>query len=157
MKRPARIAGLGVKSGIDEDMFVTAFLGLLDTRTGIINYVNAGHPWPHILRASGELVPIVGKSDMPLGLHIAAVFHGHAVTLWPGDLIFVFSDGIIEATDESGMLYGHARLQAQLRAARSNVTPAQLVRAVTESVQAFTGAAPKSDDVTALALRWLPA
>jgi serine phosphatase RsbU (regulator of sigma subunit) len=140
-----------------EDMFVTAFLGLLDTRTGVVSYVNAGHPLPHILRASGELVPIAGKSDMPLGLHSAAVFHGHAVTLRPGDLIFAFSDGIIEATDESGMLYGHARLQAQLRSAGSNVTPAELVRAITESVQTFTGAAPKSDDVTALALRWLPA
>jgi sigma-B regulation protein RsbU (phosphoserine phosphatase) len=140
-----------------EDMFVTVFLGLLDTRTGVVNHVNAGHPSPHILRASGELVPIVGKSDLPLGLHNAAVFHGHAVTLRPGDLIFAFSDGIIEATNERGVLYGHARLQAQLRAAGSNVTPAELVRAVTESVQTFTGAAPKSDDVTALALRWLPA
>jgi serine phosphatase RsbU (regulator of sigma subunit) len=155
--RIAEIVNRELCQNNDEDMFVTAFLGLLDTRTGIVNYVNAGHPWPHILRASGELVPIVGKSDMPLGLHSAAVFHGHAVTLWPGDLIFAFSDGIVEATDESGMLYGHARLQAQLRAARSNVTPAELVRAVTEGVQAFTGSAPKSDDVTALALRWVPA
>jgi serine phosphatase RsbU (regulator of sigma subunit) len=140
-----------------EDMFVTVFLGLLDTRTGVVGVVNAGHPWPHILHASGELAPIVGTTDLPLGMESAAVFHGHTVTLRPGDLIFAFSDGIIEATDESGKMYGDARLRAQLCAAGSKVTPAELVRAVTASVHSFAGAAPRSDDLTVLALRWLPA
>jgi serine phosphatase RsbU (regulator of sigma subunit) len=155
--RIAEIVNRELCKNNDEDMFVTAFLGLLDTRTGVVDYVNAGHPPPHILSVSGGLVSIVGKSDVPLGLQTATVFHGHAVTLQPGDLIFAFSDGIIEATNEGGMMYGHARLRAQLQAAVCNTTPAELVRTIIESVQTFTGAAPKSDDVTALALRWLPA
>ena len=140
----------------DDRMFVTVFLGLLDTRTGVLNYTNAGHPVPHILCASGELRQIEGKPDLPLGVHSRAAFHTRAVTLQPGDAVFVFSDGIIEATNEGGMLYSLKRLTAELRAA-ANATPAELVRIVAESVQAFTGAAPKADDVTALALRWSPA
>jgi sigma-B regulation protein RsbU (phosphoserine phosphatase) len=93
---------------------------------------------------------------MPLGVRSAAAFHTRAVSLQPGDTVFVFSDGIIEATNESGMLYSLNRLTAELRAA-ANRTPVELVRNVAESVQAFTGAAPKADDVTALALRWSPA
>jgi sigma-B regulation protein RsbU (phosphoserine phosphatase) len=140
----------------DDRMFVTVFLGLLDTRTGVLKYTNAGHPVPHILCASGELGQIEGKPDMPLGVRSAAAFHTRAVSLQPGDTVFVFSDGIIEATNESGMLYSLNRLTAELRAA-ANRTPVELVRNVAESVQAFTGAAPKADDVTALALRWSPA
>jgi phosphoserine phosphatase RsbU/P len=140
----------------DDRMFVTVFLGLLDTRTGVLKYTNAGHPVPHILCASGELRQIEGKPDMPLGVRSAAAFHTRAVSLQPGDTVFVFSDGIIEATNESGMLYSLNRLTAELRAA-ANRTPVELVRNVAESVQAFTGAAPKADDVTALALRWSPA
>jgi sigma-B regulation protein RsbU (phosphoserine phosphatase) len=140
----------------DDRMFVTVFLGLLDTRTGVLKYTNAGHPVPHILCASGELRQIEGKPDMPLGVRSAAAFHTRAVSLQPGDTVFVFSDGIIEATNESGMLYSLNRLTAELRAA-ANRRPVELVRNVAESVQAFTGAAPKADDVTALALRWSPA
>ncbi len=140
----------------DEDMFVTAFVGLLDTQFGTVDYVNAGHPAPYILRASGGVAPIEGKSDLPLGLQNTAVFHSHSLTLQPGDMIFAYSDGIIEAANESELLYGQGRLRAELSAAGSTAMPAELVRAVIKSAQTFAGTAPKSDDVTALALRWLP-
>lgn len=140
----------------DECMFVTAFVGLLDTQTGMLDYVNAGHPHPHLLRATAGVVDIESKPDLPLGLQSASVYHSHAVTLQPGDLVFAFSDGIIEATNEAGMMYGHAALLAALRAVGPNATSADVVHTIIESVRSFAGTAPKFDDVTALALRWLP-
>jgi sigma-B regulation protein RsbU (phosphoserine phosphatase) len=156
---PARIAetvNRELCQNNDDRMFVTVFLGLLDTRTGVLEYINAGHPVPHILCASGEIRQIEGKPELPLGVRSTAAFHTREVTLQPRDTVFVFSDGIIEAMNESGALYSLQRLTAELRAA-ADATPAELVRIVAESVQAFTGAAPKADDVTALALRWSPA
>jgi sigma-B regulation protein RsbU (phosphoserine phosphatase) len=137
-------------------MFVTVFLGLLDTRTGVLTYTNAGHPAPLILRASGEITEIEGRPEVPLGVQGGATFQSRAVSLQRSDAVFVFSDGIIEATNEAGVLYGLERLTAQLRIA-ANAVPTELVRIVADSIGAFTGGAPKADDVTALALRWSPA
>ena len=139
----------------DDRMFVTVFLGLLDTRTGVLTYTNAGHPAPLILRAAGQISEVEGRPEVPLGVQGGVAFQSRAVSLQRGDAVFVFSDGIIEATNEGGVLYGVERLTAQLRVA-ANAAPAELVRIVADSIGAFTGAAPKADDVTALALRWSP-
>jgi sigma-B regulation protein RsbU (phosphoserine phosphatase) len=155
--RIVQIVNRELSQNNNDDMFVTIFLAVLDIRTGIVDYINAGHPLPyHLRRASGEVVPVDGKPDLPLGLLGAAVFHSCTLTLQPGDLIFAFSDGIIEASNDHDVLYGHARLQAELRAHGANLGPAELVGAIVESVQKFAGAAPESDDTTALALRWSP-
>jgi sigma-B regulation protein RsbU (phosphoserine phosphatase) len=139
----------------DDRMFVTVFLGLLDTRTGELTYTNAGHPAPFVLRASGEIGRIEGKAELPLGVRGGVSFQTRALTLLPGETVFVISDGIIEAMNADGAFYGLERLTVTLRAA--NARPIELVRSVAESVRAFIGTAPKADDVTALALRWLPA
>ena len=138
----------------DDRMFVTVFLGLLDTRTGELTYTNAGHPAPFVLRASGEIGRIEGKAELPLGVRGGVSFQTRALTLLPGEAVFVITDGIIEAMNADGAFYGLERLTAALRAA--NASPIGLVRSVAESVRTFIGAAPKADDVTALALRWLP-
>ena len=74
----------------------------------------------------------------------------------PEDAVFVVSDGVVEAMDADGALYTLDRLNAVLHGAFEFGTT-DLVRKVVENVNAFTGAAPKADDVTALALRWRPA
>jgi serine phosphatase RsbU (regulator of sigma subunit) len=75
--------------------------------------------------------------------------------LKPGDATFVATDGVIEAMNAEGGLYTLDRLNTDLRAA-VNASAVDLVRIVTDNVHAFTGSAPKADDVTALALRWRP-
>ena len=77
------------------------------------------------------------------------------MTLQPDDTVFVFSDGVTEAMNVADEFYGNARLHADLRAA-SALTPGDMVRAIKVKVDVFTGEAPKSDDVTMLALRWRP-
>jgi phosphoserine phosphatase RsbU/P len=140
----------------DDRMFVTVFLGLLDTTTGVLAYTNAGHPVPHVLRASGETAQMVCKPEMPLGVRGKIEYQTSTIVLRPGDAVFVISDGIVEAMNVDGELYSLERLNADLCGA-AGIGAAELVRKVTENVNAFTGSAPKADDVTALALRWRPA
>jgi phosphoserine phosphatase RsbU/P len=137
-------------------MFVTLFLGMLDTRTGGLTYSNAGHPLPHVLRASGATERIDGKPEVPLGVLVDFEYEGRSSALQPGDAVFVCTDGVIEAMSETGERYTDVRLNADLRAACA-LSPEAMVRAVKAHVDAFTGAAPKADDVAMLALRWLPA
>jgi sigma-B regulation protein RsbU (phosphoserine phosphatase) len=137
----------------DDRMFVTVFLGLLDTTAGVLAYTNAGHPVPHVLRASGEIAQMVCKPEMPLGVRSKVEYQTSTIVLRPGDAVFVISDGIVEAMNVDGELYSLERLNADLCGA-AGVGAAELVRKVTENVNAFTGSAPKADDVTALALRW---
>jgi phosphoserine phosphatase RsbU/P len=137
-------------------MFVTLFLGMLDTRTGTLSYINAGHPLPHVLRASGVIERIDGKPEVPLAVAADFEYQSRSLTLHPGDAVFVCTDGVAEAMNESEEFYTDERLLADLRAA-FRVSPEAIVRAVKERVDTFTGAAAKADDVAMLALRWAPA
>jgi sigma-B regulation protein RsbU (phosphoserine phosphatase) len=139
----------------DDRMFVTVFLGLLDTSSGVLVYINAGHPAPHVLHASGQIEQIAGKLGMPLGVRSKIEYHSEKISLQPGDTVFVVSDGVVEAMDIAGTFYTIDRLNAVLHDA-SKLCATELVRKVVEDVNVFIGTAPKADDVTALALRWLP-
>jgi serine phosphatase RsbU (regulator of sigma subunit) len=139
----------------DERMFVTLFLGLFDTQTGVLSFVNAGHPAPHLLRSGGGTAQIDAKPALPLGVRSHAKFEGRTLALAPGDALFVCSDGVFEALNEKGDLFSIARLNQELSAANGE-DPIEIVRLVKHAVDTFTGAAPKADDVTALAIRWRP-
>jgi sigma-B regulation protein RsbU (phosphoserine phosphatase) len=137
-------------------MFVTLFFGVLDTRTGVLTYVNAGHLAPFVLHASGSIEPLNDRPAMPLAVRAGAEYQERSVTLLPDDAVFVFSDGVTEAMNVADELYGKERMQADLSAA-STRKPEEMVRAIKAKVDGFTGDAARSDDVTMLALRWRPA
>jgi sigma-B regulation protein RsbU (phosphoserine phosphatase) len=156
---PARIAeavNRELCQNNDDRMFVTLFLGLLDTRTGMLVCTNAGHPVPHILRVSGDIAQLDCRPEMPLGVRSKTEYQTSTISIRPGDAVFVVSDGVVEAMNSEGELYTLERLNVDLRGA-VGASATELVRKVTDNVNTFTGSAPKADDVTALALRWLPA
>jgi phosphoserine phosphatase RsbU/P len=140
----------------DERMFVTLFLGLFDTRTGILSFINAGHPPPHMLRMGGAAVQIESKPGLPLGVRQNAKYPGRTLAIQPGDAMFLCSDGVFEALNEKGDLFSIDRLSQELSATHS-ADPVEIVRVIKNAVDKFAGSAPKADDVTALALRWRPA
>jgi serine phosphatase RsbU (regulator of sigma subunit)/anti-sigma regulatory factor (Ser/Thr protein kinase) len=137
-------------------MFVTLFLGVLDTKSGALTYVNAGHLSPCVLHASGGIARLDGKPAPPLAVRAGTVYQDRTATLLPDDTVFVFTDGVTEAMNVAEELYGTERLEATLCAA-SALSPEEMVRAIKARVDIFTGQAPKVDDVTMLALRWQPA
>ena len=138
----------------EDRMFVTVFLGLLDTRTGTMAYTNAGHPPPLLLRA-GTVERVEATPDMPLGVRSKTAYRTGALTLQPNDALFVVTDGVIEAANLEGGFYTLERLSDDLQAI-AHAPAAELVATITDKVHAFAGAAPKADDVTMLALRWRP-
>ena len=98
-------------------MFVTLFYGVLDVTTGRLRYCNAGHNPPYLLRAGGGRSSLKA-TGIPLGIEEEAGYSCTEIVLAPGDMLFLFSDGITEAFDAAGNEFGTARLEAALEAAR---------------------------------------
>ncbi len=140
----------------DDRMFVTIFLGLIDTRSGLVSFVNAGHPPPHLVSSTGETKQINSKPGVPLGVRRETRFQTRTLKILPGDALFVCSDGVFEALNDKGEPFSIERLGQLLRETNA-AEPGEIVRVIKDAVDAFTGCAPRTDDVTALALRWRPA
>jgi adenylate cyclase len=138
-----------------ESLFVTAFAGVLDARTGLVQYCSAGHDAPFLLvSGSGEIVRLEAGGGPPLcvieGYAYAAAEH----RLRRGDLICLFTDGVTEAINAAGELYGHARLRAVLDRARGAASMAVVGEAIRDDVQEFVAGAEVADDLALLILRW---
>ena len=130
-------------------MFVTMFHGVLDTATGRLQYCNAGHNPPYLLRAGGrETLPATG---IPFGIDPDRPYRVADAVLAPGDALFLFSDGITEATSPSSEIFGEARLETVLDTSRGR-DAAALVADVLAATAEFAAGAEQSDDITCLAL-----
>jgi serine phosphatase RsbU (regulator of sigma subunit) len=135
-------------SRLPSDTFVTAFLALL-TDEGI-RYANAGHLSPLVLRGSGELGEAGGRG-LPLGIRETTTYEDRRIAFAPGDLMFAFTDGLVEAR-KGGQLYGAERLEDALVENNSLVPDLdQLVRVVFDDVRGWAGRL--NDDAVALAVR----
>jgi phosphoserine phosphatase RsbU/P len=134
-------------------MFVTAFYGVLDLSTGRLIYANAGHNPPYALGPGRgvELVPSTG--DMALGIWEESRYATRSLTLAPGDALICFSDGVTEAVNPAGELFGETRLEARL-ADQLAAHPTEVLGMVIAEVDQFMSLAPMADDVTLLVLRY---
>ena len=131
--------------------YVTAIFVLLDARTGACRYVNAGHNEGLLVRADGtvEQMPACG---VPIGLFPSATYSEGEVTLEPGDLIALYSDGVTEANDTQDQEFELDRLIESLRQRRTTGAE-EIVAGVFADVDAFAGEAPQYDDITLLVLK----
>jgi sigma-B regulation protein RsbU (phosphoserine phosphatase) len=129
--------------------FVTAFYGVYDPATRILNYASAGHNPPRLKRcAEGAMSSLDGVGNLPLGISGDVVYEQSSRQLIPGDQIVFFTDGIIEAQNRTGEMFGPERLDSVLADCRNDA--ADLIQAVLNSVEDFTGGQPPSDDQTLL-------
>jgi len=144
-------------AGNDSGLFVTAFCAVLDVRTGVVRYANAGHNPPLVLRDRG-LADRVGFLPRGGGLVLGAMpgypYRTGTLTLAAGDSLVLYTDGVTEAMDVSDALFGEERLLRACRFERHR-GPKYVVDALFAAVRAFAGAAPQSDDITILAVRYL--
>ncbi len=140
-----------VRTG-DRRAFMTLFYGLLDPRSGRLELALAGHPYPMLRRATGEVVEL-GRGSLPLGIYRMVEPYLGSVDLAPGDLLAVFSDGLPEALDTTGESFGFDRLQGAVAAGGD-------ARAVHDRVLAdlasFEGDRPADDDRSLVVLRRVP-
>ena len=137
-----------------EQLFVTAFAGIIDLRSGVLEYSNAGHEPPYLCAAHGALERFPHAGGPPLCTLDGFAYRTAHRRLESGDCLCMVSDGVTEAMNERLELYGAQRLGAVLGAALPGAPASGIVAAVRQDVQRFVGAALASDDLTLLALRW---
>jgi serine phosphatase RsbU (regulator of sigma subunit) len=138
------------------DLFLTTFYAKLDTDTGRLVYSNAGHNPPLWLKVNdGECQPLSAHGII-LGAFPDVELEDQRVDIAPGDLLVFYTDGVTEAIDSSQKEFGLGRLQAVVEA-HTDASARQILEAVVDAVDAYTGEAPPFDDLTMVVVRRCPA
>ena len=135
----------------DAGMFVTAWMGMLDLTTGLLKFVNAGHNPPLVKQADGEFTYLKARSGMVLAGMDGVKYRLNELQLSPGDQIFLYTDGVTEATDKNNQLYGEERLLETVNGNFIKDTK-KLCDTVKTDVDTFVGDAPQFDDITMLSV-----
>lgn len=136
-----------------EGMFITAFEGVLDLVTGELRYVNAGHEKPYICRKNMNYEPYKVKSGFVLAGMEQIQYKEGTIQMEPGDRLFLYTDGVPEATNADYELYGSEKLWQCLNQNKDKTLKA-LLQSVKEDVQQFAGDVPQFDDMTMLCLEY---
>ncbi|MEO8658236.1 MAG: SpoIIE family protein phosphatase [Bryobacteraceae bacterium] len=138
-------------------MYLTCFYGILDLDSGKLEYSRAAHNAPYLVRApaaGGTVKGLRAASGLPLGMFDSGTYDTASVQLNPGDCLVMYTDGVTEAANRGGEMYGEERLVPLLKSVAAK--PARdVVQAAIDGVQAFAHGAPQSDDITVLALSYL--
>ena len=134
-------------------MFVTVWMGILDLNTGVLTCSNAGHEYPAIRSGNGVFRVFRDKHGIMVGARKKAQYTDYELKLEPGDAVFVYTDGIPEARNDAGEMYGMGRLEAALRGTAGQ-TPEEILKSVRADVDAFVGGADQFDDLTMLCLEY---
>lgn len=135
--------------GNEAEMFVTVWLGIIDLTTGIMKAANAGHEYPVKKAAQGEYELIKDKHGLVLGGMEGVRFKEYEIEFQDGDRLFVYTDGVAEATNTENELYGVERMLMALNRHKEE-TPKTLLGSIREEVDVFVGEAPQFDDITML-------
>jgi serine phosphatase RsbU (regulator of sigma subunit)/CHASE2 domain-containing sensor protein len=137
-----------------ESFFVTVFAGVLDARSGRLEYCCAGHEPPFVLTAAGATERLGEGGGPPLCVLDGFAYASATHSMSQREVLCVFSDGVTEAMNPAGELYGAGRLEAALRQHRDAAAPAAVVDAIKADVSRFVQNAEVADDLTLLVLRW---
>ncbi len=138
--------------GNEEGMFVTVWLGILNIFTGKGMAANAGHEHPAVRRAGGQFELVKYRHSPALAVMEGIRFREHEFQLNQGDTLYIYTDGVPEATNAEEELFGEERLLAALNR-QPDADPEKLLRNMAEDMDAFMAGAPRFDDTTMLALK----
>ena len=139
----------------ESGMFVTAWMGILDLTTGRMQFANAGHNPPLLKRASGEFEYLKTRAGFVLAGMEGVRYRAGELTLSPGDRLFLYTDGVPEATNADNKLYGEDRLLTFMNQ-HAAVDAVTLLPALKANIDEFVGEAPQFDDITMLMFDYKP-
>lgn len=137
----------------DADMFVTVWLVILELSTGKITAVNAGHENPVLRKPGGEFEEIISRHGLVAGAMEGIRYRENEAVIEPGSVLFVYTDGLGEATDADNQLFGTERILKVLNENKDD-SPEKILHAVDEAVDDFVKEAPQFDDLTMLCIRY---
>ena len=136
------------------NMFVTVFLGVLDTRSGSFEYSNGGHNPPYLISADGTAKQLDNIGGLLLGAIKDVEYQSNVVMLKPGESLFFYTDGVTEAFNKDEEEFQEARLEKSL-ANKNSLNADELVQRVFDDVQSYSEGTLQSDDITCVALKYL--
>ena len=136
-------------------MFVTLFIGVLDLKTGLLRYCNAGHDAPMLVGAGVGTLPC--DANIPVGVDPAFHYSRQEAPVYTGTTIFLYTDGLTEAENIAHELFSlhRAKQTAEEALTRHQQEPKQLISIMTEAVHRFVGEAEQSDDLTMMAIQYI--
>jgi energy-coupling factor transport system substrate-specific component len=132
-----------------EMMYTTLICAVLELRTGVLRYCSCGHPAPFILRKRGGVEIAEFSLNRPLGLQAALKIQADTIVLEPGDRMFLYTDGFVDAINQGDEQFGDERLVQTVEKLRA-LPSQQLIEDLTKAVDEFAGDAPQFDDLTAV-------
>ena len=141
----------------EQSMFVTLFLGVLDMRTGKLDYCNAGHNAPAMVGLQDCKIALFDEllPNIPLGIEPEFVFKGQTMKMSYNETLFLYTDGLTEAENERHDQFGTERMLEKLAAiSEQMLSPREMVKVMQDEVTAFVDGAAQSDDLTMLAIRY---
>ncbi len=136
---------------VENDSFVTAFYGIYDPATRVLNFALAGHNPPRWRRGDGMVQPLAGDAGLPLGVKTGEEYPENSATLSAGDTVLFYTDGITEAANDDHIQFGIEGLDKVLY--RPLKTSAEILVALKDALEEFTGDHAPEDDRTVLAIR----
>ena len=139
----------------ESGMFVTAWMGILDLTTGNVQFANAGHNPPLLKRANGDFEYLKTRAGFVLAGMEGIRYRAGEITLNPGDRLFLYTDGVPEATNVDNKLYGEDRLLDFMNQ-NASMEATELLPALKANIDEFVGEAPQFDDITMLMFDYKP-
>ena len=137
-----------------EEMFVTVWFGILDTRTGLIRAANAGHEYPVMKKPGGQFELIKDKHGFVIGGMAGMKYKEYELQMEPGSKLFLYTDGVPEATNSENELFGTDRMVEALNKASEGSTY-DVLGSVSDAIKNFVQDAPQFDDITMLCLDFI--
>jgi len=134
--------------------FVTLFIGVLNINTGVMDYCNAAHNYPYILHSDGTLRTLSKSHGIPLGIYKNKTYKSNTIELEQGDLILLYTDGIINSRNPKGTHFGIENLKNSVEG-MNNKSAREVVTSLLESIAKYEAESVQSDDISMLALRYL--
>lgn len=135
--------------------FLTLFLGILNVKTGEIDYCNAAHTAGYIIKKNGKLIKLSDSHGLPLGLYPDKSYGESSVHIEAEDSIVVYTDGVTELQDKNSKQYGPHQLEENLQTL-AGLNPKEMVEKIDKSLKVFIGEAKQSDDISILILKYKP-
>lgn len=138
----------------ETEMFASVWIGVIDLKTGVVRGANAGHEYPALRRASGEFELFKKKHGLVIGSMEGLRFTEYEFTMEEGDILYVYTDGVAEATNAENELYGTDRMLSALNE-RKDASVEEILSHVLKNINGFVKEAPQFDDITMMGIRYL--
>ena len=138
-----------------DSMFVTVFYGIYNTETGLVEYTNAGHNPPYVVRADGTVGTLPMSENIVAGMFDDFTFTQSTLQLDKGDMLVLFTDGVTEAFNTSGEMFDEKGLETTLENKGAGKSSHDICQEILKDVNDFSGKEPQSDDITLMAIRRL--